>query len=231
MFDSALFGRHLEDDEKVTMVVHKHWLIGLKELVFPSLSFFLGLGFLSVARTQVAFYIVAAWVGMSLVWWMRNFFDYYLDAWIVTDQGVIDLEWHGWFHRQASRILYSDIQGVSYEIKGVLGTILRYGNVSVEKISTGAAISLPNVPRPRSVEATILRNMEAYLHTKNMKDSKHVQEILAGMVAGHVQMKAMERNDVGEDVAVQDGVVVRKKPAAPAKKKAGFSSAKIRSRG
>ncbi len=230
MFDSALFGQHLEDDEKVTVVVHKHWLIGVKELVFPTISVLLGLGFLSVARTTVAFYIVASWVGMSLVWWMRNFFDYYLDAWIVTNEGIIDLEWHGWFHRQASRILYSDIQGVSYEIKGVIGTILRYGELSVEKISTGAAVSLPNVPRPRSVEAVILKNMEAYLHTKNMKDSKHVQEILAGIVAGQVQMKAMEKGDASEEFAVEEGIIVKKKPAAPQKKKAGFSSAKIRSR-
>jgi hypothetical protein len=107
------------------------------------------------------------------VWWARNFFDYYMDAWIITNHGVIDLEWHGWFHRQSARILFSDVQGVSYEIKGVTGTLMRFGTVSIEKISTGAAVSLSHVPRPRTVETLILRNMETYLHTKNLKDTKN----------------------------------------------------------
>ncbi len=189
MLQSTLFSKHLEDDETVAMIVHKHWLIGTKELFAPSLSFLLAIIFLAITRVPIAFYIVAGWASASLVWWLRNFFDYYLDAWIITNHGIIDLEWHGWFHRQASRILYSDVQGVSYEIKGVIGTVMRYGQLSVEKISTGTAVSLEYVPYPRRVESVILKSMEAYLHTKNMKDSKHVQEILAAMIAGKVQME------------------------------------------
>ena len=122
----------------------------------------------------------------------RNFFDYYLDAWIITDQGIIDLEWHGWFHRQSSRVLYSDIQGVSYEVQGLMGTMLRYGTVSVEKISTGTAISLSSVENPRKIETLILKNMEAYLHSKNLKDSKHVQELLTNFVTNQVQIDAIK---------------------------------------
>jgi hypothetical protein len=136
---------------------------------------------------------------VSLVWWLRNFFDYYLDAWIVTDMGIIDVEWHGWFHRQSSRILYSDIQGVSYEIQGVLNTLLRYGTIGVEKISTGSVISLDNVPNPRKVEGLILKNMEGYLHTKNLKDSTHVQEILAGIVAREMQLQDFDEEEDDDD--------------------------------
>ena len=35
----------------------------------------------------------------------------------------------------------------------------------------------------------ILKNMETYLHSKNMKDARHVQELLSGLVAGQVQLK------------------------------------------
>ena len=193
--NSYLFRKHLEDDEQIRLVVHKHWLIGIRFLLFPTASLLLGGAILLLGRSPAAAAIGGLWAVVSLVWFLRNFFDYYLDAWVITNHGVIDLEWLGWFHRQSSRILYSDIQGVSTEIHGVTGTLLRYGTVSVEKISTGSAISIDRVPRPRRVESAILQNMEAYLHTKNLKNSKHIEELLSQFVAEHIQEKELKNDD------------------------------------
>lgn len=189
--NSLLFARHLEDDEHISMVVHKHWLLGIRELFWPALVTIVLWGSLFLFPRQTWLIVIALATVGSLLWFARNFFDYYLDAWIITDHGVIDLAWHGWFHRQSSRILYSDIQGVSYEIQGVIGTMLRFGVIAIEKISTGATISLSHVSNPRGVESLILKNMEAYLHTKNLKDAKHVQELLATYVANEVQLQGL----------------------------------------
>lgn len=189
--DSLLFARHLEDDERISVIVHKHWLIGLKFLFWPVVSFWLSLVLLAFVPSRFAFVLVSLWSMASLVWFLRNFFDYYLDAWIVTDHGIIDLEWLGLFHRQTTRVLFSDVNGVSCEIVGVLGTLLRYGTLTIEKISTGAAVSLDYVPHPRRVEMLLMKNMEQYLHSKNLKDSKRVQEILAEYVAREVQRSSL----------------------------------------
>lgn len=187
MMDLFLFKKHLEDDEQIRMVVHKHWLVGIRFLIWPTISFVVAWGLLALRQNQAVIIIAAVWGIASLVWWMRNFFDYYLDAWIITDGGIIDLEWLGWFHRQSSRILYSDIQGVSYEIHGISGTLLRFGTIAVEKISTGSSVSLSHVPSPRAVESLILKNMEDYLHTKNLKNAKHIEELLSQLVAERIQ--------------------------------------------
>jgi hypothetical protein len=150
------------------------------------------------------FFIVAIWSVIAIVWLLRNFFDYYLDAWIITDAGIIDVEWHGWFHRESTRVLYSDVQGVSYEIQGVAATLLRFGEISVEKISTGNAISLDYVSRPRSVEGIIMRSMEEYLHGKNLKDAKHVQELLSEIVARESQLEECEDEDDEEYEEYED---------------------------
>lgn len=192
MFDSVLFHKHLDDGERVSRIVHKHWLMGIKNLFWQSSFLVFALLLLSTKPTGLALWIVLGLIITCAIWWLRQFFDYYLDAWIITDQGIIDLNWVGWFHRQSSRVLYSDIQGVSYEIQGVAATVFKYGNLSVEKISTGTTIGLPYVHKPKQVESLILKNMEAYLHNKNMKNSKHVQEILSAFVSEHVQMKEAE---------------------------------------
>ena len=193
MIDGFFFKKHLEDDEHVQRIVHKHWAVGLRFLLFPSVSFLFAWFVLAFRHSTAAAAIIGLWGIVSLVWWFRNFLDYYLDAWVVTDHGIIDLEWLGWFHRQSSRILYSDIQGVSTETHGITGTLLGYGTVSIEKISTGAAISISHVPKPRSVESLILHQMETYLHSKNLKNAKHVEELLSTFVAGHVQEEKLTR--------------------------------------
>ncbi|MDD5751374.1 MAG: PH domain-containing protein [Candidatus Peribacteraceae bacterium] len=182
------FSKHLDDDEEVRLLVHKHWRLGIHSLFWPTLSFLASWAFLVIAPFLTIFYIVAFWSMVSLVWWMRNFLDYFLDAWIVTNQAIIDVKWHGWFHRTATKILFSDIQGVSYEVKGIGGTLLRYGTVSIEKVSTGGTVTLENVSRPRGVQMAILRNMEDYMHSKNLKDAKRVQELMADVIARELHL-------------------------------------------
>ena len=196
--NERLFSRHLDEDEELVAVIHQHWLLGLKHMVWPTLMFLAGWGVLFFFPFRFLFFVVAVWAIVWLVWWLRDFYDYYLDAWVITDQGIIDVEWHGWFHRTSTRVLFSDVQGVSYEIKGVIGTVLRYGTITVEKISTGEDLALPNVPTPRGVEQLILKTMEEYLHGKNLTDAKHVQEILSQLVAEQMQLRELEDGGGGE---------------------------------
>lgn len=199
MLDRLLFLRHLEPDEELRLVVHKHGIVLFSALFWPSLAFLLAIFTLTQLPYRTVILFISLWAIAACVWWIRNFFDEYLDAWIVTDTAIIDIEWFGWFHRKSTRILYSDIEGVSYEIQGILATLFRYGTVSIERIATGQIVSLDTVPHPRKVEGIILRSMEEYLHSKNLKDASHVQEILSQIVAEQIQLRTIEDAD-GEEV-------------------------------
>lgn len=188
MLEKFLFHKHLEDDEQVTIIVHRYWSIGMRKLFWPVTAFLAGWAFFAVAPTPMVLLIIGLWSLFAIGWFVREFLDYYLDAWIVTDTGIIALEWMGWFHRQSTRVLYSDLQGVSYEIKGLLNTLNRCGTLSVEKMSTGTTLSLPDVRMPKKIETIILRNMENYLHSKNLKNARHVQELLSEFVAEKIQL-------------------------------------------
>ena len=47
-----------------------------------------------------------------------------------------------------------------------------------------------NVPNPRDVESAILLSQEKCLRSKNLKDSKAVQDLLAQIVAERMNLKA-----------------------------------------
>lgn len=193
MLNSVLFRQHIEEGEVLSRVVHKHWIVAVRDIFWAFLFTCVSLVLLLTWPQGLAFWIVLGCITVCAVWLLHDFFDYALDAWVITDQAVIDLNWIGWFHRQSTRVLYSDIQGVSYEIHGVLGTLLKFGTVSIEKISTGSTFSLPYVSRPKEVESLILKNMEAYVHKKNLKNSKHVQELLSVLVANQAQREELDK--------------------------------------
>ena len=196
LLNQRLFKKHLEDDEVVRLYVHTHWRLGLRKLFWPTVSFIAAWAFLVIAPFVLIFYFVAAASVLSMVWWIRSFLDYYLDAWLITNQAIIDVQWCGWFHRTATKILFSDIQGVSYETKGISGTLLQYGTIAVEKVSTGSTISMENVSRPRLIATAILQNMEAYLHNKNIKDAKRIQEVLSDVVSREISLKELKARKV-----------------------------------
>ncbi len=192
MLHHFFFSQHLDDEEEIVLVVHKHWLMGMRVLFWPTLLFLTVWGILLFSPNKYMVYGVALTTCFILIWWIRNFMDYFLDAWLITNKGIVDLEWHGWFHRKSARLLYSDLQGVSYEINGIFGMIFRYGHMDLEKVSTGTTIGMDFVSQPRRVEATILKCMETYMHKKNLKDAKTVQGILAEFVASSLQKQSVE---------------------------------------
>ena len=89
-----LFSRHLENDEPLYLVIHKHWLRGVKHLALPLGALLATWMLLYVAPIRpIAIAVLLLDAGI-LVWLLRNFYDYYLDAWLITDRSVIDIACH-----------------------------------------------------------------------------------------------------------------------------------------
>ena len=54
MLDNFLFAKHLEDDEHISVIVHSHWITGVKMLVIPAVFFLFGLAILALRHSQTA---------------------------------------------------------------------------------------------------------------------------------------------------------------------------------
>lgn len=209
MLDTFFFLKHLETDEKLLLIVHRYWGKAMNSLLTPSILLLCGWGILIAAPVQLVWILVGSSTLLCGVWWLHRFMDYYLDVWLITNHGVIDLQWKGWFHRQSTRILYSDIEGVKYEIKGIANTLMRTGTISLEKVSTGSSITLSDVQKPRGVQMFILKQMEDYMHTKNLKNAKHVQDLLSEFVAEKMQYDLLPANVKDEPKKKQKGMTTR----------------------
>lgn len=162
--------RGQRENEVVLSVIHRHWfdiathfilIVLFASLILGSLfilpAFSSGTGllddptfFLFLQNTFLLF----LWMYSFLVW-----IDYYFDVWIVTNERVINIEQKGLFVRSVSELKFSRIQDVTSEVRGMIPTILNFGDVKVQTASEEDFFLFRQVPDPYHVKDIIMERL------------------------------------------------------------------------
>lgn len=164
--------RHIWTHRKV---LTKDFLVGI---VLPVVFYFVYPPFLL---------LWGAWLFIGLVRFLYAIADWYYDAWLVTNMSIVDVEWNGFFSRQASRIEYHTIDGLQYTIQGFWPTILNYGNVQIQQIGGAIVVEMKDAMNPRAVERGILKVQEQVINDKSRREHEALKDILAGLVQSNMR--------------------------------------------
>jgi membrane protein YdbS with pleckstrin-like domain len=159
----------LKDDERVLRVVRNHWIVYLPGwaggFLLMATAFFLMMPlFTSGTGGVVAFALLNA-IGLLVA--VRTLVVWHWNAFVVTSHRVVDVDQRGFFSRTVSEATYDKVQDVSYAIKGVLGTLLRYGTVELQTAGTSVNLELPHVHDPKDVHHLITESMSALRERSN----------------------------------------------------------------
>ncbi len=161
-------GKH--HDEIVVLLKRRHWsmLIGktLRWALLAALPLAI-LMFLNISSvnyrldtsTPVGIVLALGASAYALVIWLlffQDWLDYYLDAFILTNQRIIRIEQRGLFNRIVSSLDLDRIQDVTVEIKGIFSTVLSYGTLTVESAGEQDNFTFSNIPNAESVQSQIL---------------------------------------------------------------------------
>ena len=187
ILDRIIFSGHLQDDEKLIYVVHTHWFAAYSQL-FKSAFF----GMLIPALFYAMFPVVAAawifgvWFILGFLRFFRDVADWYFDAFLITNTGIIDLDWRGFFDKSSTRIAFDDVVGISHEKKGFWASVFNFGDFLVQTDGT-TEINLENAVAPQRAEMRLLEAKDTYSRERGLEDEKVLKEILSGMVKRHVR--------------------------------------------
>ncbi|HLM83870.1 MAG TPA: PH domain-containing protein [Candidatus Bathyarchaeia archaeon] len=170
MFGEIRFpGQH--DDEQVVLFLRRHWYIFFIHLL-SVLAAILGLVLAYVFFTlfggdfsQSAYHnllLFAESLGMLFVWnlFFILWLDFYLDAWIVTNERIVNIDQKGFFNRDISELKLTKIQDVTSEIIGVIPTVLGYGNIYVQTAAEVERFTFHQIPNPNEVKNIIVQLQE-----------------------------------------------------------------------
>jgi len=143
-FSGTIFGSKQGEQEKIIKVLHRHWFNLLQQfagvilmtvvlfgVIFALPRFFPDMNenrdlqkVLSFLENLVTLFV---WIYIFFVW-----IEYYLDVFIISDKKIVDVEQKGLFIREVSELKYEKIQDVSVEVKGLIPTVLNYGDLYIQ---------------------------------------------------------------------------------------------------
>ena len=162
----------LEPGEHVVLQVRKHWFLFFIELLpyailavipfalpkllafapplAPYAEFF---AFSTpVARAALGVWLLVVWTG---AW--GAFTKYFLNAWVLTSQRIVNIKQRRFFSREVSSLFLSRIQDVTTDVSGILPSLLGIGNIKAQTAAEDVEFVMHGIPRPEMMRDLILK--------------------------------------------------------------------------
>jgi hypothetical protein len=170
---------NLEEDEKVVVMVRRHWFILASELfatvVLAFVPFVIMFGILLLPENNyvpnslagyydITTFVSALWITLCIMGAAMIWTHYYLDLWIVTDRRIIVIDQVHFFNRKVSSFRLERLQDIKVKIDGIIPTFLNFGTIRAQTASAAESnFMTTGLPDPRGIQATIQKAMDARL--------------------------------------------------------------------
>lgn len=166
----------LQSDEKIVMKARRHWFVVFGEVVAMFFMLLIpAIGSLLISNSGIitirgdGFYLFLAIESMwaLFVWLMFSKFwvNYYLDVWVITNKRLIDIEQKGFFNREVSTLNLERIEDISVVVKGIIPTLLKYGQITVQTAAESREFIMRMARDPIEIKNTLLKLIDLNRHT------------------------------------------------------------------
>lgn len=183
-FRERIFSSYLDEGEKIIHIAHRHIIIFKFDAAKP---FFFG-----IVIPSVLYLFFPQGLPLFVLWWVGGllgifyyFIDWYYDAWLLTNFGVVDIERNGLFDITATRVEYHMMEGMAYTIKGVIPTVFNYGDITVDKLGAQTFVVLKDASSPKKLERLVMKLQEKYVYERSVRDHHTLKGMLSDMIAYH----------------------------------------------
>ncbi len=143
-------------DERVILLLRQHiavnfnWILMTVAMVFvPVVA--KAFGIFESLPSGFELVITMAWYLVTMAFAFENFLSWYFNVYIVTNERIVDVDFHNLIYKQVSDTELNNIQDVTYNMGGVARTILNYGDVFIQTASEVSEFDFSAVPDPARV--------------------------------------------------------------------------------
>jgi hypothetical protein len=170
----------LEPGESLVREVRKHWFLFVADLLpFLILAFipFLIPSMLKLAPPLQRFATLFSY-GSPLArvllasWWLlvwsaafNSFTRYFLNAWILTTERVVEIKQFSFFNREVSSLFLNRIEDVTIDTAGIIYSLLDIGDINIQTAGTVDRFTMRGIPRPSQLRDILLKYASAHEHS------------------------------------------------------------------
>lgn len=159
----------LEQWEIPLLVVRKHWIVLIELWVLLFILFGICSAIILfgqfISMPPLVAWLTSMWVGMIgiqyiFVQWLNN----ELDILIMTNKRIIEYEQVKFLNRKISQASIDQVQEVRASTSGLLGNILRYGDMIIKTAGEASDFQLISVPKALETSRIIHAFIDEYRH-------------------------------------------------------------------
>jgi len=155
-------------DEDVIFVVKRHpWVLASAGFISIALVIVLVLFILFFGLSHITAFIIIAIVLFFLIFGFYQWFVYNNYLYVLTNQRIIIIEQKGLFGRKITEAELEKIQNMTVEVKGAIGTLLNFGNVTLRTAGIDPVMVMYNVDNPYEVQQKIIKYCKNYSDNLN----------------------------------------------------------------
>ena len=103
-------------------------------------------------RAALGVWLLVSWTG---AW--SAFTRYFLNAWVLTNERIVDIKQRGYFSREVSSVLLNRVQDVTTDVRGVLPSLLNIGDINVKSAGAVDKFHMRGIPKPELMRDLILK--------------------------------------------------------------------------
>lgn len=162
-----------------------HWMLLLKRTFLPALLLLLvalvtagsafGLITLLDETTLFILAIVGAITGWG--WWVYQYIDWYNDAYIITQDQLLDISRKPLGHEERRSAPLKNIQTVEYKRNGIVGLLFNFGTVHIQ--IGNEELSFDNVYNPSAIQREIYATFAAFNERIKMNEQQRMADWIA----------------------------------------------------
>lgn len=155
-----------EEDEKIELFLRRHgvtnipWILGAAlGFLFPVMIFSFPAVVVFVRSFQVPgevlLGVLVLWYLLVLTYAIEKYLHWYFNIYIVTNQHLVDIDFHNLLSRDKVEVRLDDVQSVKSSFSGIFGPLFNFGNLHIETAAQRQKLDFIAVPEPDLVTERI----------------------------------------------------------------------------
>ncbi len=169
-------------DEKIKIIVGKHWIVHLKSalnflflFILPAALFLSAIitfpDFFSTVAGKTSTVLMLTYCLFALINVYNKFLNDAMDVIIITDHRIIGIDQVGYLKRRISETPITQVQDVECEQVGTLANIFDYGAIEVQTAADKITFSITHADKPQAACRHILDIKDILAQPKQQKAS------------------------------------------------------------
>lgn len=145
-----------EDEEKIILLLRRHWITNLSWAVTAIAMMFAPLilqvvPLLDFLPPRFKFIIIVMWYLVILAFVFEKFLVWFFNVYIITDERIIDVDFISLVYRRITDAQIEKIQDITYKTGGFMRSIFDYGDIYIQTAGQKLEIEFESVPKPDKV--------------------------------------------------------------------------------